>query len=143
MRCSTLLAWCAAVLFALPTHAQLDRSNDAFPALREGLNYRNIGPFRGGRSAAVTGVAGQPMLLRLGIRQAVFCNLPLNGTRDYYETMSVLFYLLYLRGLDSNTTYDIELLELLELLDIGPWGVLLCEYNPLPSLELCRIQKPN
>ena len=66
MRCSILLAWCAAVLLALPTHAQLDRSNDAFPALREGLNYRNIGPFRGGRSAAVTGVEGQPMLFYMG-----------------------------------------------------------------------------
>lgn len=66
MRCSILLAWCVAVLLALPTHAQLDRSNDAFPALREGLNYRNIGPFRGGRSAAVTGVEGQPMLFYMG-----------------------------------------------------------------------------
>ena len=30
------------------------------------LQFRNIGPFRGGRSAAVTGVAGQPMLYYFG-----------------------------------------------------------------------------
>ena len=30
------------------------------------LQYRNIGPFRGGRSAAVTGVANQPMLYYFG-----------------------------------------------------------------------------
>jgi photosystem II stability/assembly factor-like uncharacterized protein len=31
-----------------------------------GLEWRNIGPFRGGRSAAVTGVAGQPYLFYFG-----------------------------------------------------------------------------
>lgn len=31
-----------------------------------GLKYRNIGPFRGGRSAAVTGVVGQPMTFYFG-----------------------------------------------------------------------------
>ncbi|MEO0641769.1 MAG: hypothetical protein AAFY70_18700, partial [Bacteroidota bacterium] len=28
----------------------------------EGLHWRNIGPFRGGRSCAVTGVSGKPNL---------------------------------------------------------------------------------
>ncbi|MEY3242257.1 MAG: hypothetical protein RIR11_3696 [Bacteroidota bacterium] len=31
-----------------------------------GVNWRNVGPFRGGRSAAVTGVAGQPNLFYFG-----------------------------------------------------------------------------
>ncbi len=35
-------------------------------ALYDALAYRNIGPFRGGRSAAVTGVPGKPMLYYFG-----------------------------------------------------------------------------
>jgi photosystem II stability/assembly factor-like uncharacterized protein len=34
--------------------------------LYSGLQWRNIGPFRGGRSAAVTGVPGKPMLFYMG-----------------------------------------------------------------------------
>jgi len=50
-----------------PTTAQLDRSKDAFPVINEGLNFRCIGPFRGGRSAAVTGVEGEPLLFYMGV----------------------------------------------------------------------------
>ena len=46
--------------------AQEDRSEDAFPAINSKLDYRCIGPFRGGRSAAVTGVEGNPMLFYMG-----------------------------------------------------------------------------
>ena len=35
-------------------------------ALYSGLEYRELGPFRGGRSAAVTGVAGKPNLFYMG-----------------------------------------------------------------------------
>ena len=35
-------------------------------ALYSSLEYREIGPFRGGRSAAVTGVPGQPKLFYMG-----------------------------------------------------------------------------
>ena len=35
-------------------------------SLYEGLTYRSIGPFRGGRSAAVTGVVGKPTLFYMG-----------------------------------------------------------------------------
>ena len=35
-------------------------------ALYEGLEWRCIGPYRGGRSAAVTGVAGKPNLYYMG-----------------------------------------------------------------------------
>ena len=36
------------------------------PSVYQALEYRNIGPFRGGRSAAVTGVPGQPMTFYFG-----------------------------------------------------------------------------
>jgi photosystem II stability/assembly factor-like uncharacterized protein len=36
------------------------------PALWAGLEYREVGPYRGGRSAAVTGVPGRPMLYYMG-----------------------------------------------------------------------------
>lgn len=36
------------------------------PALYDALTYREIGPFRGGRSAAVTGVPGKPNLFYFG-----------------------------------------------------------------------------
>jgi photosystem II stability/assembly factor-like uncharacterized protein len=36
------------------------------PSLYDALSYREIGPFRGGRSAAVTGVAGKPNLFYFG-----------------------------------------------------------------------------
>jgi photosystem II stability/assembly factor-like uncharacterized protein len=39
---------------------------DADKQLFEALKFRSIGPFRGGRSAAVTGVRGEPMLYYMG-----------------------------------------------------------------------------
>ena len=36
------------------------------PELVKGIEYRKLGPFRGGRSAAVTGVPGQPNLFYMG-----------------------------------------------------------------------------
>jgi len=36
------------------------------PALYDGLEYRFVGPYRGGRSAAVTGVPGKPLLYYMG-----------------------------------------------------------------------------
>ncbi|MGB4847620.1 MAG: glycosyl hydrolase [Saprospiraceae bacterium] len=44
----------------LPTYTPVDTS------LFRGLEWRNIGPFRGGRSAAVTGVRGKPSLYYFG-----------------------------------------------------------------------------
>src|ERR1700678_2601062 len=37
------------------------------PSLYSGLKWRNIGPFRGGRVAAVTGVIGQPGVFYAGL----------------------------------------------------------------------------
>ncbi len=50
----------AVVVFANDASAQID------PALYENLEYRSVGPNRGGRSAAVTGVLGQPDLYYQG-----------------------------------------------------------------------------
>ena len=36
------------------------------PELHESVQYRSIGPFRGGRSAAVVGVANQPKVFYFG-----------------------------------------------------------------------------
>ena len=41
-------------------------AQDFDEALYSALEYRNIGPYRGGRSAAVTGVPGKPMLYYFG-----------------------------------------------------------------------------
>ncbi|MDX2360752.1 MAG: glycosyl hydrolase [Crocinitomicaceae bacterium] len=67
MKLSRCLAIFAVLqLLSFDIFAQVDRSNDAFPAINEALDYRCIGPFRGGRSAAVTGVKGMPMLFYMG-----------------------------------------------------------------------------
>ncbi|GAB5406135.1 MAG: hypothetical protein Aurels2KO_43660 [Aureliella sp.] len=41
-------------------------SGDEFLPILDGLEYRSIGPYRGGRSAACTGVPGKPMLYYFG-----------------------------------------------------------------------------
>lgn len=60
----------AVVLFINPTHSQRKKNNQAGPEYSEelysSLEYRLIGPFRGGRSAAVTGVPGEPNLFYFG-----------------------------------------------------------------------------
>jgi photosystem II stability/assembly factor-like uncharacterized protein len=56
-----LSALLSASLFAQPRPAVTVDT-----ALYAGLKYRMIGPFRGGRSTAVTGVAGQPHLYYMG-----------------------------------------------------------------------------
>jgi photosystem II stability/assembly factor-like uncharacterized protein len=58
-------------LFGLPGQSQRRKqTNDPAPyypeELYSSLDYRLIGPFRGGRSAAVTGVPGQPNLFYFG-----------------------------------------------------------------------------
>lgn len=67
MKLSVCLAACIAVqFFSFNIFGQIDRSKDAFPTINEALDYRCIGPFRGGRSAAVVGVKDMPMLFYMG-----------------------------------------------------------------------------
>ena len=61
------------LFFCTDTNAQKKKKNKNQVAtnqyeetLYEGLEYRLIGPFRGGRSAAVTGVPGEPNLFYFG-----------------------------------------------------------------------------
>ena len=62
MRLSLLLFFTASFfLFPNNTNAQIPKDS-----LYSALEYRLIGPFRGGRSAAVTGVAGKPDLFYFG-----------------------------------------------------------------------------
>jgi photosystem II stability/assembly factor-like uncharacterized protein len=60
-----------ALLLVLSTHAQKTKAKPTpsptiSPVTYEGLQWRNIGPFRGGRSAAVAGVPGKPNLYYMG-----------------------------------------------------------------------------
>lgn len=53
-------------LFTLPQPAQAQDTDDFEEATYSSLDYRLVGPFRGGRSAAVTGVPGKPDLFYMG-----------------------------------------------------------------------------
>ena len=57
-----------ALLFTLPTSvcAQTNETPPSDSALLSSLQYRNLGPFRGGRSSTVTGVPGRPNLYYFG-----------------------------------------------------------------------------
>ncbi|HSR54451.1 MAG TPA: glycosyl hydrolase [Acidobacteriota bacterium] len=69
-RCAFWIISALAVMLLLPAAlwAQQDAATmaDYDEALYKALRYRPIGPFRGGRSAAVTGVPGKPMLYYFG-----------------------------------------------------------------------------
>ena len=56
------------------------------PALFAGLHWRSIGPFRGGRTVAATGVPGQPNLFYIGVN-----NGGVWRTTDYGRTWTPLF----------------------------------------------------
>lgn len=64
LRCLACLAF-ALTLSAIPLHAQ-NGTPPKPPDLLKALQYRNIGPYRGGRSAAVTGVPSQPFVFYYG-----------------------------------------------------------------------------
>lgn len=60
---------CLAVALAFsvtPIHAQNSAQPQKQPDLLKALQYRSIGPYRGGRSAAVTGVPSQPYVYYYG-----------------------------------------------------------------------------
>src|SRR6266849_1221534 len=56
-----MVAFSAARLMALP-----DAPSNFDPKLFQELRWRSIGPFRGGRALAVTGVRGQPGVFDIG-----------------------------------------------------------------------------
>ena len=54
------------LLFSILILAQTNKSLTFDPALYEGLRWRELGPFRGGRSSTATGVRGNPNLYYFG-----------------------------------------------------------------------------
>ncbi len=62
----TLLTLFIACLMAIPTVGQKTTEPPVNPEYLQSLTWRNIGPFRGGRSCAVTGVPGKPNLFYFG-----------------------------------------------------------------------------
>ena len=54
------------LMLLLPAHSIVCGQEDAQQMLNGATHFRSIGPFRGGRSAAVTGVRGKPMLYYQG-----------------------------------------------------------------------------
>ena len=54
------------LMLAVGTASGQDKPASAEDTLLKGLHYRLVGPFRGGRSAAVTGVPGKPNLFYFG-----------------------------------------------------------------------------
>ncbi len=63
---------CLLLIAVNSSFAQRNRSSSASGSeinqtIYKGLEWRNVGPFRGGRSAAVTGVSGKPNLYYAGI----------------------------------------------------------------------------
>src|SRR5215467_10335550 len=60
------LAVLLALALAGPLAAQARPAAPIPEAMFASLRYRQIGPFRGGRSAAVTGVPGKPLLFYFG-----------------------------------------------------------------------------
>ena len=62
---SRTTGWLCAALIVLATIPTV-RAQSYDKALYSALDYRNLGPYRGGRSAAVTGVPGQPSTYYFG-----------------------------------------------------------------------------
>jgi hypothetical protein len=65
----TMLSTLFALLFVLPLSAQKNKTEVSATidsVYLSGLTWRNIGPFRGGRSCAVTGVPNKPNLYYFG-----------------------------------------------------------------------------
>ncbi len=54
------------LLFSILSLAQTNKSLTFDPSLYEGLRWRELGPFRGGRSSTATGVRGNPNLYYFG-----------------------------------------------------------------------------
>ena len=59
----------ALLVFGLPAWAADDESKDGSEeSFLEAMEFRNIGPFRGGRVTAVTGVTGDPQIYGIPIK---------------------------------------------------------------------------
>src|SRR2546423_8111724 len=62
------------------------RAQQYDPALFEGMRWRQIGPFRGGRTVAAVGVPGRPPVFYIGVN-----NGGVWRSRDYRRTWTPIF----------------------------------------------------
>ncbi|HKV24322.1 MAG TPA: hypothetical protein VJN93_06995 [Candidatus Acidoferrum sp.] len=77
-RCIRLWIWlAAAVFFAWSAAAQVS------PDLFSGMQWRNVGPYHGGRISAVTGVIGEPGTFYVGLPQGGIWKTTSGGTTWY------------------------------------------------------------
>ena len=77
--------------FASPTEAQKTQLKESAPdAHYASVKWRNIGPFRGGRSCAVTGVEGKPNLYYLAQQVEAFGKPQMGGSLGKTSRMATL-----------------------------------------------------
>ncbi|HOY18899.1 MAG TPA: glycosyl hydrolase [Haliscomenobacter sp.] len=62
----SILSFSMMLVFSILSLAQTNKSLTFDPSLYEGLRWRELGPFRGGRSSTATGVRGNPNLYYFG-----------------------------------------------------------------------------
>src|SRR5438445_11527158 len=87
MRAPSLLVLCAATLAAAPLRAQAIDARQL-----SALVWRNVGPFRGGRISAASGVIGQPVVFYVGTPEGGVCKTTSAGATWYpffYSIMTV------------------------------------------------------
>ncbi|HLV95034.1 MAG TPA: hypothetical protein VKS44_07565 [Candidatus Acidoferrales bacterium] len=70
----------------LPVFATAQEPQESMPDLSQALHWRNIGPYRGGRTRAVAGVPSQPNVFYIGV-----CNGGIWKTNDYGRTWTPIF----------------------------------------------------
>ena len=61
-----IVSWAVAIVASLASALPVSAATGVNPAAYAGLKWRNVGPFHGGRAAAVTGVIGEPGVYYVG-----------------------------------------------------------------------------
>lgn len=74
------------ILISLPIPAPAQQPQPIVPNLSQAMHWRNIGPYRGGRTRAVAGVPGEPNVFYIGV-----CNGGIWKTDDYGRTWAPIF----------------------------------------------------